>query len=161
MTSKPTVYIETSVISYFAAKPSTDPLSLAKQHITTMWWERALPKVNAHISPFVLKEIRAGNPDAAAERIQACKMFPLLEETHELTMLAKTYLSEIKFPERAQADVLHIACATIYKMNFLLTWNCSHIANAFVRRKIEEINFQKDYGTTVICTPEELLEVYI
>ncbi|HLB58472.1 MAG TPA: type II toxin-antitoxin system VapC family toxin [Bdellovibrionota bacterium] len=159
MPSKPTVYIETSVISYFAAKPSADLLSLAKQHLTTMWWERTLPKVNAHISPFVLEELKAGDQEAANERMQVCKMFPVLDETPEITPLSRAYLVEMKLPERAEADAFHIACATVYQMNFLLTWNCSHIANAFVRRKIEDINLRKGYETPVICTPEELLEI--
>lgn len=153
------VYLETTVISYFAARPSTDLLKLAKQHLTTMWWERVLPKVDVYISPFVLKEMKEGDPEAVAERLKVSRMFPVLDEIPAITPLARKYLAKINIPERVEADAFHIACATVYRMNFLLTWNCTHIANAFVRKKIEQINLQNGYETPVICTPEELLEV--
>jgi len=153
------VYLETSVISYLAARPSRDLLVLAKQHITTMWWDKTLPKVQAYVSAFVMEEIQRGDSNAAAERMRFCESIPLLDKTEEIESLADSYLSVVGIPDRAKLDAYHIACATIYQMDFLLTWNCTHIANAFIRRKIEKINADQGFETPVICTPEELLEV--
>jgi hypothetical protein len=157
--SNPKVYLETSVISYLAARPSRDLLVLAKQHVTTMWWGKTLPKVQAYVSSFVMEEIQRGDPTAVAERMKFCKSIPLLDGTEEIESLADSYLSVVGIPDRAKLDAYHIACATIYQMDFLLTWNCTHIANAFIRRKIETINADQGFVTPVICTPEELLEV--
>ena len=124
-----------------------------------MWWEKVLPKVHAFISPFVLEEVEKGDKKASADRLKICKTLGALDDVPEIADLAQLYLKETSLPNRAEADAFHIACATRHNMDFLLTWNCTHIANAFVRRKIEKINSKHGYETPVICMPEELLEV--
>lgn len=159
MLKKPKVYIETSVISYYAGNPSRDLIILAHQHLTTMWWEKALPKVELYISEFVRTEIIKGDQTASKKRLEACKLFSVLATSPELESLAEDYFRKLQLPAAAKLDAYHIACATIYQLDYLLTWNCAHIANATLKKQIEKINESFGFETPVICTPEELLEV--
>jgi hypothetical protein len=159
MPKKPKVYIETSIISYYAGNPSRDLIILAHQHLTTMWWEKALPNVEPYISEFVRAEIIKGDQTASKKRLEASKLFPVLGTSPELESLAEDYFIKLKIPEAAKLDAYHIACATIFQLDYLLTWNCTHIANATLKRQIEKINESFGFETPVICTPEELLEV--
>jgi hypothetical protein len=159
MSKKPKVYIETSVISYYAGNPSRDLIILAHQHLTTMWWEKALPKVAPYISEFVRAEIVKGDRSASKRRLETCASFPVLATSAELETLAEEYFKKLGIPESAKVDAYHIACATIFRLDYLLTWNCTHIANAVMKKQIEKINESFGFETPVICTPEELLEV--
>ena len=156
---KPNLYIETSVISYFTARPSRDLIVVARQRITYEWWEVALPFFEAHISPVVLEEISRGNLEAASKRRKAVASFPLLEVIPEVRDLAEVYFTKISIPEKSRADTYHLALATWHGMDYLVSWNCRHIAGAGVRRRVEEINAVEGIRTPTICTPEELMEV--
>ena len=154
------VYLETSVISYHTGRASTDLIVRAKQHMTVMWWDQVLPKVEAFISDFVIEEINKGDAAIAAMRLELVSNLKALPRDRVgLGKLVDLYLKKGSLPEKARFDAFHIACATIFEMDYLLTWNCSHIANAFVRRAIERVNADSGYDTPVICTPEELMEV--
>lgn len=118
-----------------------------------------LPKMEAFISPVVLEEIRRGDVDAAARRLSEVEAFALLEVTDAVVDLAKRYFSGIDIPEKAEADAYHLALAAVHGMDFMVTWNCNHIASGRVRRVVDEINAGLDIRTPVICTPEELMEV--
>ncbi len=98
-----------------------------------------------------------GDPEAAAKRLQALQGIELLDVSNEATYLSEKLIAPGALPSKAIEDALHIAVATIHKMDYLLTWNCKHIANAQMRLIIEKINHQYGYQTPVICTPEELL----
>jgi hypothetical protein len=106
----------------------------------------------------VTKEISEGDGKLAETRMRAAYSFRLLHESELVENLAIEYLQETKIPPKAKFDALHIACATIYRIDYLVTWNCAHINNGFVRKIIEKINDLKDLKTPVICTPEELME---
>jgi len=155
---KPVAYIETTVISYVTAKPSRDIIVAGHQAVTTEWWDRDLPKFRAVISPVVLDEISAGDADAIARRLAVVEGMPLLELTSEVTALAMRYYDSVRLPETARADALHLALATMHGTDYLVTWNCRHIANGRVRKLVEEINDSLGINTPAICTPEELLE---
>ena len=157
--SKIRVYLESSVISYFAARPSNDLIKLARQHLTAMWWENVLPKVEPYVSVFVMQEIMDGDPSAAAERLRVSKGILVLDENPVIEQLALSYLKKINIPDPKAYDAFHIACACVHGMDFLLTWNCTHIANAMLRETIESITEAHGFKTPVICTPDELLEV--
>lgn len=159
MSNKPKVYIETSVVSYYAGNPSRDLIILAHHHLTTMWWEKALYKVEPYISEFGRAEIIKGDQTASKKRLEVCRLFPVLASSPELEKLAEDYFTKLQLPEAAKLDAYHIACATIYQLDYLLTWNCTHIANATLKKQIEKINESFGFETPVICTPEELLEV--
>ncbi len=162
MTSKnkiQSVYIESSVISYLTSKPSNDLFVLAKQHMTVLWWDRVLPHLNAYVSEYVLEEILKGDKEASKKRANASKDFPVLNRSGSIDKLAQEYLKAAQLPKEARLDAQHIASATIFALNYLVTWNCAHIANAFIRKKIEKVNLSVGLETPVICTPEELWEI--
>ena len=158
---KPTVYIETSVISYRTARPSRDLLVAAHQQVTHEWWEHALPQCDPFISPVVLEEIAHGDPDAAQRRQQSIAAFPVLEVVPEVHTLAAAYFAAIPLPDKSQADAYHLALAAWHGVDYLVSWNCTHIVSGRVRMIVEEVNAEFGIRTPIICTPEELMEMSV
>lgn len=152
----PTVYIETSIVSYLAAYPSRDLITAAHQQITHTWWQKRRPEFLIFASQVVLDEAAAGDPQMASRRMEILKDVPLLEVTPEVAELAATLITRLPLPQRAGADAVHIAVAAYHDVSFLLTWNCTHIANASLRPRIEKICREQGYSAPVLCTPEEL-----
>jgi hypothetical protein len=153
---KPTVYIETTVSSYLTGWPSRDLVRAGEQQVTRDWWERR-SACELRVSSLVLLECRAGDAEAAALRLAALDGVPVLAQTPEAEALAETLLREVPLPARAAADALHIAVAAVNGVSYLLTWNCTHIANATLRPQIEQLCRRSGYEPPVICTPKELL----
>ncbi len=156
---KSTVYIETSVISYLTARPSRDLVVAAHQQLTTDWWDLALPQLDGFISPIVLEEIAKGDPQAAQKRLNVAGAFDVLELVPSIKELADLYFAAIELPEKARADAYHLAMAVWHGMDYLVTWNCVHIAGARVKRVVELVSRKQNLQTPIICTPEELMEV--
>jgi len=154
---KPTVYIETTVPSYYTSRPSRDIIVLAHQEITRIWWDERLQFFEAYISPVVIEEAARGNEEQAHNRLDLLSQFQILKATDEIEKLAEIYMKEIGFPTRAIRDAAHLAFAGGYGLDYLITWNCAHIANAEFRRRLWEINMDIGIRTPIICTPEELL----
>jgi hypothetical protein len=152
-----TVYIETSIVSYLAAHPSRDLVTAAHQQITHGWWQDRRSEFLIYASQVVLDEAAAGDPEMARKRMEILKDVPLLDVTPEVAELAATLIARLPLPERAGADAVHIAVTAYHGVDFLLTWNCSHIANAVLRPKIEKICREQGYSAPVLCTPEELV----
>ena len=150
------VYIETSVISYLTARPSKTILGAAHQQITLAWWETR-SQYDLVISESVLRECGAGDPDAAKKRLTVLNDVPLILITEQALDLANSLVAKGIIPAKAAEDALHIAIATVNGVDYLLTWNCRHIANPEIQRGIaahlEEIGLSLPF----ICTPEELL----
>jgi predicted nucleic acid-binding protein len=155
---KPKVYLETSIPSYLTAWRSRDIVVAGNQETTKDWWERR-NDFDLFISTFVLKEVSAGDPEAAKLRLQALNEISEIEITEEVEVIAERLLSHALLPSKAKVDALHIATATIGGMDYLLTWNCAHIANPAFRMKIESVIHSFCYELPIICTPQELLEV--
>ena len=156
---KPTVYIETSVISYLTAQVSRDLVVAAHQQVTAEWWEQALPAFEPFISPVVLEEIGRGDPDAAKKRMKAVSAFQVLEVAPEVRDLAEHYFAAIDLPEKARADAYHLALAVRHGMDYLVTWNCTHIAGGKVKLIVQRVNAGRALATPIICMPEELMEI--
>lgn len=135
---KPRVYVETTIPSYLTAWPSRDLVRAAQQQVTREWWDRRAT-YDLFVSRLVLLECQAGDPTAAADRMAALAGIPVLEPTDEVATLADALVREVPLPPRAAADALHIATAAVHGMNYLLTWNCTHIANATFRPQIEAV----------------------
>jgi hypothetical protein len=110
------------------------------------------------ISQLVVQEASAGDEDAASDRLQAIDEIPLLELDRHALALAETLVRKGPIPQEAVEDALHIAIATVNGLEYLLTWNFRHIANATMRHEIERICRSQGYEPPVICTPQELLE---
>jgi len=110
------------------------------------------------ISEFVIAESSQGYPEASARRLSALEGIPLLDVTEDVRKLAAALIAEGPIPERAEIDAYHIAVATVNGMDYLLTWNCTHIANAVMRPKVETVCRNHGYEPPTICTPQELME---
>lgn len=153
-----TVYIETSIISYLAAQPSRDLITAAHQQITQEWWRKRRASFELYVSQLVVGEATAGDPDAAKRRSVLLAGIPLLDIIDSVTELAAFLSQALALPPRAGADALHIAIATVHGMDYLLTWNCTHIANAELRLLVERACRKQGYMAPIMCTPEELME---
>ncbi len=155
---KSSVYIETTIPSYLTAWRSPELIMAANQEATRSWWEVSRSHFELFISQVVLEEASAGDKEAAKRRLSYIEGLPELDVSTEAETLASRLLVESALPKKAETDALHIAVATVHGMEYLLTWNCRHIANAVMRPKIEEISRAAGYEPPVICTPLELME---
>jgi len=150
-------YLDSNVISYLTARPSRDVVSLAHQQITREWWDRQRHKFELHISELVIFEISRGHAGAARSRLDFVRDLPVLKITPEARALADRIFRATALPDRAASDALHVALATVNGMDFLLTWNCTHIANGVVLKVVNAICRDNGYEPPIVCTPEELL----
>jgi predicted nucleic acid-binding protein len=155
MVERPTVYVETTVISYLAARPSQDIRVAAHQEMTAEWWARKRAQFDFYISQLVVDEASAGNRDAADARLRALEGVPLLALTEPALLLAERLVAEGAVPPEAGEDALHVALAAVNGIDYLVTWNCRHIANATMRSRIEEVCVAAGHDPPIICTPEE------
>jgi hypothetical protein len=155
---KPKVYLETTVISYFTAKPSRDIITAAHQQITQEWWEARRKDFDLFISELVEQEASLGDEDAVERRLIMLKGLPALQISLAAIDLAGTLVNKNALPGKAAGDAIHVAIATVNAMDYLLTWNMRHLANATVRNNITVICRANGFEPPVICTPEELLE---
>ena len=155
MSTKPRAYVETSIVSYLAARPSRDIVLAAHQAVTREWWA-SRGDYELYTSQFVLDEAAAGDVKAAKERLSALDEAVLLDVTDDAIGLAEHLVRGGGLPAKARVDALHVAMAAVHGMDFLLTWNCTHIANATLRGRIENICRVAGFEPPVICTPLEL-----
>ena len=153
----PKVYVETSVISYLTSKPSRDLIVAAHQQVTRDWWSRR-KRFELFVSDAVLEEAKRGDKAAAARRKVALEGISILSATALAQSLAADFLRTAVMPSNAAIDAVHVAVATTHGMDFLVTWNCTHIANAIVRATIETACRKAGFRPPVICTPLELSE---
>jgi predicted nucleic acid-binding protein len=152
----PSVYVETSVISYYTARPSRDVVTAARQTLTQEWWEDARERFDLYVSVLVIEEAKIGGADAAQRRLSAILRLPILQINEAAEQLAKRFLDEGAIPPSSPEDALHISLATVHGMDFLLTWNFRHINNAELKTRIRTIIEAAGYESPVICSPEEL-----
>ena len=152
-----TVYLETTIPSYLAARSSRDIIIAAHQQITRDWWRNARERFDVYISDAVLTEICLGDPDVVARRLAIVEKLPVVEIDNEVQDLVSIYAQRLGLTGRAQIDLPHIALAVAYSMDYLVTWNCAHIANGEVIRRLGAINSELRLHMPVIVTPEELL----
>ena len=154
---KPTVYLETTIPSLLTARTSRDVLIAGQQQATRDWWHGRRQRYQLFISGLVLAESRRGDATAAKARdavLTACKV---LEYTDAAQVLARKILTTHLLPAKAAVDAAHIAVAAVHQMDFLLTWNCRHIANATLVDKVRAVCASAGYAPPVICTPFELM----
>jgi predicted nucleic acid-binding protein len=152
------VYVETSIISYLTSRMSRDLIVAGHQQITQEWWANHRETFELFVSQTVFEEVAEGDPEAAQQRLSVIESLPLLEITEEAITLAKDLVRLGPLPEKAAVDALHIAVAVTNRVDYLLTWNCKHLANAAFRSRIERVCRARGYEPVIICTPEELLE---
>jgi hypothetical protein len=151
------VYLETTVISYLTARPSRTVVGAAHQQLTIDWWEQRRHEFDLVVSELVLREAEAGDPEAAKRRLAVLAGIPRLALTDDAVSLATEFLQRRVLPSKAYEDGLHIALATVHDVDYLLTWNCAHIANPEIQAKLAEFLEERGLFLPFICTPEELL----
>lgn len=151
-----TVYVESSVISYLASRPSRDLVTAARQTITLEWWEERRQQYEVYISTLVEEEISRGDSSAAKRRLAYVAEIPALEVTDQANTLAKDLLKQGVVPKNSAEDALHIGIAAATGMEYLLTWNFKHINNAETKTMIAKVIEAHGFVSPVLCSPEEL-----
>jgi len=122
---------------------SRNLIGAARQQITQAWWDTRL-NYDFYISEVISRECAAGDPNAAKKRLAAIEGLPLLRVTTEAIEISKALVARDIIPSKAVEDVLHISIATVHAMDFLLTWNCKHIANPEIQKRIASYSKSKD-----------------
>ena len=156
---KPSVYVETSVISYLTARPSRDLVMAAHQEVTHEWWHNRRAAFTLFYSEAVRDEASMGDAQAAAQRLALLSELSLLEIPAQAFDLANALVQATALPAKERVDALHIAIAAYERMDFVLTWNFKHIANAQSASKVRQVCESFGLACPVLCSPLELLEV--
>ena len=152
-----TVYIETSIVSHATARPSSDIQIAAIQHQARNWWAIERPSFDLVTSQLVIDEASAGDPSAATERLKLLDGLPTVSIDDDVRALARAIVSASIMPQKAAADALHVAAAAVAGVQYLLTLNCKHIANAHELPRIYRLLDEHGFGQLLICTPAEFL----
>ena len=154
---KPKLYLESTIPSYLVARPSRDVILAGQQQCTHDWWDWRKGDFEIFVSTIVFDEISTGEVVMARERVELIKPFTLLTTNEKVIELADAMIHGGPLPKKAARDATHIALSAVHGMHFLLTWNCTHIANAEMFGTIREICQAHGFDCPVICTPGELL----
>jgi hypothetical protein len=152
-----TVYIETSVVSHAAARPSNDPKIAVLQQQAREWWSIERPKFFVVASQLVLDEAALGDPVAASERFELLRGIPLIPVDARVERVADEQIGRSLMPAKARLDALHVALAAIARVQFLLTQNCRHIANAHTLPRVYKTLAELGFPDLLIYTPAEFL----
>ena len=156
--NKSQIYLETSVISYLVSRPSGDIKVASHQLATREWWERRASSFELYISDIVLEEASEGDPEYSQKRLEAVSDITILGMTDEALNLAQMLVKSV-LPQKAYKDALHIAIACLGGVDFVLTWNFKHIANASMSYDIIEICNEAGYDCPILCSPLQLLDI--
>lgn len=154
----PTVYLETSIIGYLTLRPSRDLVTAANQQLTRDWWDERREDFDLFVSEAVTAECGAGDVDAASDRLDKLAGIAILDVTEEAQDLANDLVLRVPLPPKAEVDALHIAIAAVHSVKYLLTWNCTHIANAALKHRIDAVCRDWGFDPPTICTPQQLME---
>ena len=152
-----TVYLETTVVSYLTARPSRDLVVAGHQQSTREWWDGPRQRFTVYVLSLVVAEAQGGDAEAARRRLEAMEGLPSLEVNDAAVALGQALIDGKAIAQRAAADALHISVAAVHGIEYLLTWNMAHIANAELRPQIERICRAEGVEPPVLCTPEELM----
>lgn len=153
----PSVFVETSIVSYLRSRQSGDIVTAAKQIQTRRWWDERRTGFDLYASVLILEEASRGDETLAAERLAILADLPLLAIGDEVESIGGALIERAALPKKAKIDALHISTAAFHGVDYLLTWNCKHIANARMRPKINRVLREMGCAVPVICTPDELL----
>ena len=152
-----TVYVETTIVSYLTARRSRDFIVRAHQELTRKWWHSRRDRYRLVISARVIDEAQCGNRAEAKKRLRLLSRLEVLAANPDLEALAENVRSELHFPEKAAVDAFHLACGIHYDVDYLLTWNCSHLANAHTLRHLADLCRREGLWLPIVCTPQEML----
>jgi hypothetical protein len=153
---KPKVYVETSVFSLIVARPSKNPAMAERQEQTRDWWQTDAEKFELYSSGTVRTEAACGDAEMAKRRLELIDSIKILPDSAVADTLATDLMQQRIMPAKAVTDALHISIATVHKMDFLVTWNCAHLANAIIWQKVMKRLKALGYDVPLIVTPEQL-----
>jgi len=154
----PSAYIETTIPSYYVARPSMNVIQASRQASTRAWWDGGRSGFDLFTSQEVLQEARLGDADMARQRLDFLASLPKLELTEQVGLLAQNLIQAGLVPEKAASDAVHIAVASVHQMNYIVTWNFKHIANPYTRDRLQEVVADTGFRLPVMCSPEELIQ---
>ena len=152
-----TVYLESTFISLLVGDPSRDLATAANQQATRDWWSRRRQEFTCIASGEVLRESARGDREQVRRRLEVLSSLPMVETPAEAERLAGAFMATGALPSRAQSDAAHLAIATAVNADFLLTWNCRHLANAQILRQLEREAEKHGWKLPKVCTPPELM----
>lgn len=152
------IYIETSVVSFLRQRPASHVVAAARQLLTRRWWDLERFKYQLVTSQYVIDEAALGDPELASERLELLRDLPLLALDEEIQTIADEIMRRAILPLKAQVDALHISIAAYHRIDFLLTWNCTHIANARILPRLHAVLRDLGHAMPIICTPEEMVD---
>lgn len=150
----PSVYIETTIPSFYYTSRKSLTAMLWRDE-TVRWWTRDRPRYTLYTSTAVTAEL-------AASRLHTEQRLALLAEAIRLDVreetidIAKEYIRSGLMPNGLFGDAMHVALASYYRMDFLLTWNCRHLANANKFRYLEAVNRRLALHVPLLVTPYNL-----
>lgn len=157
----PTVYLETSVVSYLVARPSKDPVTLSRQVVSTEWWRelRARGDWRIVVSEEVVVEASRGNPDAADRRLALIASLESLPSTPQVDIIAELLVARGIVPASTPSDAVHLAIACHFALDYLVTWNYKHLANRHIQRRLEALAKKYSFVVPAVATPDDHLGV--
>jgi hypothetical protein len=153
---KPSVYIETSIPSFYY-EVRTEPDNVARREWTRQWWNEHLDGYDVYTSEAVIEELEGGPFPGQTEALHLIEGIPLLDINEPIADIVANYISHHVMPNDPAGDALHLAVASFHKCDFLLTWNCRHLANANKFGHIRRINNLLGLYVPALVTPLELL----
>jgi predicted nucleic acid-binding protein len=153
----PTAYIETTIPSYYTANNARSILQASRQLATREWWDGGCSNFELVTSTETLNEVAAGAISMARVRLDMLRGIRVLPLTEESAVLARSLVASGLVPAIASPDAVHIALASVYQIDFLVTWNFKHIANPHIRERMRKKINDAGYRMPVMCSPEELL----
>ena len=151
------VYLETTFISYLVARPSRDVIVAGHQQTTHEWWDNRRSRFDCSVSQVVIDEASVGDPTEVQKRLAVIGGLPTLALTDEANALTQAIIAAGILPPHVIRDAAHVAVAAVHAVDYLLTWNCKHLANAQIARRIARVCEKLGRKMPIICTPEELM----
>ena len=152
-----TVYIETTIISYLVARSSRDLVLATHQQVTRDWWQNERGNYECMISTEVLREAEQGEAEMSRLRLEALQDVEIIRATPEIDALASAFLNTGALPPFMRSDAVHLAAATLSGADYLLTWNCRHLANAHVVKRLHKEAERRGWELPTVCTPLEMM----
>lgn len=153
---KKRIYIETTIPSaYYTLRGDVE--SQARMVWTRQWWAECAGDYTLTSSAAVVAELRRGTSDRTVDRVDLLRNAELLEITAEVEEIANIYIEKLVMPRDPTGDALHLAIASFHRVEFLLTWNCTHLANANKLERIRLLNYEIGLPTPTLTTPLNFL----
>ena len=151
------VYLETTFISYLVARPSRDVIVAGHQQTTQEWWANRRSEFECSVSQVVIDEASVGDSTEVQKRLAIIGGLPTLALTDEANALTQAIMAAGILPPQVLRDAAHVAVTAVHAVDYLLTWNCKHLANAQIARRIAVVCEKLGRKMPIICTPEELM----